>query len=235
LPIEVGDLRQLRKMLDALKVRAVIVSSGLGSNMLPLADDVDDVDRQSGYVDLLLKKSDDKWHGYNSLWRCGLKALESRYSADGGEFPLERCNMLVLGTGGAAPALLYAGTQRRALVSVCGPNDKEAQRLAAAMNCRFVPFQNAYSTLADAVVIADPALKSGVQQGSINPSLLKAGMTVVDVSDPPVEHPLLGEARTRGCKLVESASVFVEQVAAQFRSIAGKDLPAGAVSQALGE
>jgi 3-dehydroquinate dehydratase/shikimate dehydrogenase len=143
--------------------------------------------------------------------------------------------MLVLGTGGAAPALLYAGVQRRAIVSICGPNDKEAQRLASTLNCRFIPFQNAYSTLADAVVIADPALKSGVLQGCINPSLLKAGMTVVDVSDPPVEHPLLGEARTRGCKLVESASVFAEQVAAQFRSITGKDLPGGALSQALGE
>jgi 3-dehydroquinate dehydratase/shikimate dehydrogenase len=235
LPIQIGDFKQLRKMLDALKVRAVIVSSGLGAKLLPLADEIDDVDRQSGYVDLLLRKSDDKWHGYNSLWRCGLKALEARYAAAGGDFPLERCNLLVLGTGGAAPALLYAGAQRKALVSICGPNDNDAQRLASSMSCRFIPFQNAYSTLADAVVIADPALKSGVQQGCINPSLLKAGMTVVDVSDPPVEHPLFSEARSRGCRLVEPASVFAEQVAVQFRSITGKDLPSGTVARALGE
>ena len=233
LPVEVGELQQLRKMLDALKVRAVIVGSGLGAKMLPLADEIDAVDRQTGYVDLLLRKSDDKWHGYNSLWRCGLKALEAQLAQPGSEYPLERCNMLVLGTGGAAPALVYAGTHRKALVSICGPNDKEAQRLAASLNCRFIPFQNAYSTLADAVVIADSSLKSGVHQGCINPSLLKAGMTVLDVSDPPVEHPLFGEARERGCRLIDPAEVFAGQIAAQFKSITGKDLPSGAVSAAL--
>ncbi len=233
LPIEVGELKQLRRMLDALKVRAVLCGR-LAPKMLALAEEVDKLDAQSGCVDLLLKKSDDKWHGYNSIWRSGLKALEARLGGKGaGTMPLERRNVLVLGTGGVAPAFIYGCTQRKGLVSIAGPNDKEAQKLAASMNCRYVPYQNMYDTLADVVVIGDAALKCGMLQGHINPSLLKPSQTVLDVSDPPTEHGLFDEARSRGCKLVEPAEVFADQIGSQFKAITGKELPAEAVAKGL--
>ena len=55
---------------------------------------------------------------------------------------------------------------------------------------------------------ADAALKAGTLHGCLNPALLKPNMTVLDVSDPPVEHDLFAEARLRGCRLVEPAAVY---------------------------
>jgi 3-dehydroquinate dehydratase/shikimate dehydrogenase len=120
------------------------------------------------------------------------------------------------------------------MVSVCGPDDKASQRLAAALSCRFVPFQNVYNTLADVVIIADAALQAGTLHGCLNPALLKPGMTVLDVSDPPVEHDLFAEARLRGCRLVEPAAVYATQIGAQFKAISGKELPGEAVETVLG-
>ena len=112
----------LKKMLDALKIRAVIVSGGFGRAVLPLAEKIDAHDRQSEYVDLLLHR-DDGWYGYNTLWRAGLKALEASMGkgATGGS-PLEQKSVLVLGNGGVAQSMAHAAAERKALVSVCGPN-----------------------------------------------------------------------------------------------------------------
>jgi 3-dehydroquinate dehydratase/shikimate dehydrogenase len=60
-------------------------------------------------------------------------------------------------------------------------------------------------------------------------------MLVIDASDPPVEHPLFEEARSRGCGLIEPAQVFAGQVARQFHSITGFELPASAVVSGLAE
>ena len=228
LPIEVGDIGQLRKMLDALKIRAVITGSGLGTKLHSLADEVAESDRNSGYSDLLLKRSGGQWRGYNSIWRSGLKALESSLGEE--SFPLERRNVLVLGTGGAARAFVFACQQRKGLVSICSPGDEDARGIADELDCRFVPFHNMYDTLVDVVIIADPGLKCGVHQGNVNPSLFRSTMTVLDVSDPPTQHALMEEARARECRLVEPGDVFRGQVATQFKAISGQELPSQAAS-----
>lgn len=225
LPVQPGEVKSLRKMLDALKIKALLVKGGSGEDIVPLADEIDKHDQQSHYLDLLLRK-DEGWRGYNTLWRAALKTLESSMGGgESGSRPLERHNVLVLGNGGVARSLAYAVTQRKGLVSVCGPNDDDARKTAASVNCRFVPFQNLYDTLTDAIIIADSRLEAGQKQGQINPSLFRGTQTVVDVSDPPVENSLFAEARDRGCKLVTPEKIFEEQLRAQFKPLTGKDLP----------
>ena len=235
LPIEVGDIGRLKKMLDVLKVRAIIVSGGLGRQLLPLAEHVDKHDFQSQYIDLLLKR-DDGWHGYNTLWRSGLKSLEATVGGEeAGRRPLERQNVLIIGNGGIAQSMVYAVSQRKGLVSICGPNDKEAQQISHLNQCRLVPFQNLYETLSDMVVIADPNLEAGTRHGQVNPSVLRPSMTVLDCSNLPLETTLLGEARERGCKVIEPKDVYVQQVAAQFKAITGKPLPPEAIEAGFAE
>jgi len=90
-------------------------------------------------------------------------------------------------------------------------------------------------TLVDVLVIADPALKCGTSHGSINPSLLRPSMTVVDVSNPPLVHPLLEEAIERGCRTVAPRAIYEHQVAAQYKVITGKELPGEALASVLAE
>jgi len=237
LPIEIGNLNMLKKMLDVLKVKTILASGAAGGQLLPLAEQIDEQDRKSSYADLLLKH-DESWRGYNTLWRSGLKALEANLGSGGGgagDRPLDRRNVLVLGNGAAAKSMAYAVQQRKGLVSVCGPDDKEAQQTAQEFGCRLVPFQSLYDTLADVVVIADRGLRSGAHAGCINPSVLRPTQTVLDVSDPPQEHPLFVEARERGCRVVEPVKVYMDQLQMQFKAIAGRDLPAEAFAKALAE
>lgn len=229
LPVQPGDVKSLKKMLDALKVKAILVKGPLGSELVPLADTVDKYDQQSAYLDLLLRK-DDGWHGYNTLWRAALKTLEAKIGGDGASKPLGGRNVLVLGNGGIARSLAYAVGQRKGLVSVCGPDDAAAKQSASELGCRFVPYQNLFDTLTDVIVIADPKLVAGQKQGQINPSLFKGGQYVVDASDPPGENTLYVEAKDRGSKMVSPVDIFKEQTRAQFKSLTGKDFPEEALS-----
>lgn len=235
LPVQPGDVKSLKKMLDALKIKAILVKGPLGRDLVPLADTVDKHDQQSAYLDLLLKK-DDGWHGYNTLWRSALKALEAKVG-DGaaGSKPLERRNVLVLGNGGVARSLAYAVGQRKGLVSVCGPDDADAKQTAAQLGCRYVPYQNLYDTLTDAIIIGDRDLVAGQKQGNINPSLFKGKEYVADASDPPVENSLYVEATSRGSKCVSPKVIFQEQLKAQFKALTGKDLPDSALAAAFPE
>ena len=224
LPIEIGDLNQVQKMLDVLKIKAILVFGQTGVEILPLAEHVDKVDFETQYLDLLLKQ-EDGWHGYNSLWRSAVTALEAGLGkSESGQRPLDKRNVLVLGTGGAARAMAHAIAKRKGLVSIAGPDDKLAQKIASLMNCRHVPFQSMYDTLVDVVVIADASLKSGMKHGDVNPSLLRESLTVLDVADPPREHPLFDEARLRGCRTIDARSVYEHQVRSQFKVITGKEL-----------
>jgi 3-dehydroquinate dehydratase/shikimate dehydrogenase len=229
LPVQPGEVKSLKKMLDALKIKALLVKGPIGRDIVSLADSVDKHDRQSDYLDLLLRK-DDGWHGYNTLWRSALKAVEARVG-DGaaGTKPLESRNVLVLGNGGVSRSLAYAVAQRKGLVSVCGPDDADARKTASELGCRFVPYQNLYDTLMDVVVIGDRDLVAGQKQGNINPSLFKGKEFVADASDPPIENSLFAEARARGSKCVSPVEIFHEQLRAQFKALTGKELPEAAL------
>jgi 3-dehydroquinate dehydratase / shikimate dehydrogenase len=217
-----------------LKIRAIVVFGHTGVAILPLAEHIEKGDFQTQYLDLLLRK-DDGWHGYNSIWRSAVQALETALGkTQSGQRPLEQHNVMVLGTCGVARAMVHAISARKGLVTISGPNDKEAKRTAELMDCRCVPFHNMYDTLVDVLVIGDPALQCGTSHGAINPSLLRPSMTVVDVSNPPLVHPLLSEAIERGCRTVAPRAIYEHQVAAQYKVIAGKELPRDAVMSVLG-
>lgn len=232
LPIEVEQISELKRMLDVLKIRAIIVGSKHGEALFELADHVEQHDSQCRYINLLLKR-DDGWHGYNTLWRSGLKALESSLAAEGAGRSLQKLNTMVVGNGGIANSMVYAVSQRQGMVSVCGPNDKEAAKSASVNGCRFVPYQNLYETLADVIVIADPKIEMGTRHGQINPSLIRSNMTFLDISDLPLETALLEEARSRGASTLNSAEIYSMQVAGQFKAITGKELPSTAFAKGL--
>ena len=144
-------------------------------------------------------------------------------------------NVLVLGNGGMAQSMVYGVSHRKGMVSICGPNDKESQKIASTNECRMVPYAKLYETLADVVVIADRTLECGQHAGNVNPSVFRTNHTVLDVSDPPREHPLFIEARERGCRVVEPQAVFVDQLNAQFKAITGREIPAEAFVKGLTE
>jgi 3-dehydroquinate dehydratase/shikimate dehydrogenase len=182
-----------------------------------------------------LLRQPEGWTAYNTLWRRALAAAEERLprkSPD--EHPLARRNVLVVGSGGMAPALIYGIQKHSGIVSITGPDDKGARELAQKFNVRHVPFHALYDTLADVVVIADAGIKMGHQKTEINAGYFRSTMLVMDLSGMPYDTALLEEVRQRGCRVVEPRGAFREWAAAQFESITGKKFPESAFEEVMG-
>lgn len=228
LPLQLGPLDKLEKMLDVLKINALLVSPQLGSFLLEFAGQRDDAVTQCESADLFLKQPDG-WHAYSTLWQHGLKALEDTLGkTTAGDRPLDRRNVLILGAGGLAQALTFGICRRNCVLSICAPDDKQAKKIAQTFNVRHVPFAGVYDALAEVVIVADPSLVMGHHKTEVSPSLFRPNMTVMDVSRLPEETQILHEARARGCRIVEPTDVFARQVASQFKSLTGQDLPSEA-------
>ncbi len=225
LPVEIQKLDRLGKMFDILKIQVLVANSALGTRLLPFAEQVEAADRETGFLDTLLKQPDG-WHGYNTLWRSLVRQLEPALKEAFGEgVTLKNRAALVIGTGGASLTAIQALRSRQAVVSVAGPDDKQARALAERLELRHVPFQSLYGTHTDIVVLADPEIKSGSGRLQMNPSYFQPHMLILDLCHPPEEHPLAVEARERNCRVLPSKEIWQAQIATQFRAITGETLP----------
>ena len=246
LPLEIGQFDQLAEILDALQINSIVASRHLGEHILPLAEHPEESAEIGRNADLLLKKKDG-WHGYNSIWRSAIKSLERRlHVAGAGQKPLDGRNVLVFGAGPLAASMVYGLQKRGAWVTVtsstdiedessvvfcpeCGASVNTTPDLAEQMADRFdamaAPFQNVNGLPTDVVVFADPALHLGYAANELNPAFLNSSMTVIDLAGMHQDSELAAEARHRGCRVVEAGDVHSDQIATQFKSVAGKELP----------
>ncbi len=228
LPFDVKSLDLLAKMLDILKVPAVISTPEALPTLFQLAGKSDEVAQQARHADLFIKQADG-WHGHNLLWKTALRALENKLGRKSPEDrPLDRRNALILGAGGLGRSIAAGVKKRNGLVSIAGGDDEAAQKAAAQLEMRYVPSAKIYETLVDVVIFTVPNFDFGKKPLPINPSVLRPGMAVMDLNDFPGGSQFTVEARERGCKIVEPRELFADYAGTLFKSLTGQDLPAEA-------
>ncbi len=235
LPLEFKSLDQVPKMLDILKIPAIIATPSMGRRIMELAGKGDELSMASKMADVIIKQADG-WHAHNLIWKAALRALEAKIGKKTPEDrPLDRKNAIILGSGGLAISLAHGIKKRNGLVSIASGDDVEAQKIASAADIRFVPNAKMYETLVDVIVITVPNMDYGSKKLPINPSIFRHGMAIMDLSELPADSPLTGEARERGCKVVEPSEVFADYIGSLFKSLTGQELPAEAFAAGLAE
>ncbi|ODA29425.1 type I 3-dehydroquinate dehydratase [Planctopirus hydrillae] len=235
LPIEFRSVDSIPKMLDILKIPGVIATNYASRRVFPIASAQDEVSAISKAGDLYIKRPDG-WASHNLIWKTALRLLEETLGRSGPEDrPLDRKNVMVVGKGGLAASLAVGIKKRNGLVSICSADDDEGQQIATMADARFVPLGKLYDTLVDVLVVASENLDHGSRKTSISPTIIRPGMTILDLSSMPADSPLIDEARVRGAKIVEPAEVFADYATNLFRSITGQELPPEAFAQGLAE
>ena len=235
LPIDFKSLEQLPKMLDILKIPAVIATPSMGRRLMGIAAKGDEISTSAQQCDVIIKQADG-WQAHNLIWHPALRALEAaigRKTPD--DRPLDRKNAIILGSGGLAISLAHGVKKRNGLVSVASGDEVEAQKIAQQAELRYVPAAKVYDTLVDVVIVTVPNMDYGTKKSPINPSMFRSGMAVMDLSELPDESPLVEEAKMRGCKVVEPSEVFADYIGGLFKSLTGQDLPPEAFAAGLME
>lgn len=233
LPLDFKSLDQIPKMLEILKVPAIISTPAAGRRVMALAATGDDVASAAKFSDVVIKSADG-WQAHNLVWKSALRALEAKLGKQTAEDrPLDKRNAIVIGTGGLAVSLCHGVKRRHGMVSICSGDDVEAQKIAQECDIRYIPSAKLYETLADVVILTINTMDFGTKKSPLNPSLFRPGMTVMDLSELPGESTFTQEARERGCRVVEPSEVFAGYVGLLFKSLTGQELPENAILTGL--
>lgn len=226
LPLGVGSARLFRKVIEAVRLAAVVVDGENRHTLRELAGEVDVSAERSGTADLLLHRGD-TWVGYDT-WPAALAtalagALKGRF---GGDNPLQGRIAMLVGANDLARTVGQALQEQGVGLAVVSYNRDAAQALARQLGCRFLPQPEAvYTTMHDVLVVCDGEKGASKGRTGIQASGLKAGQLVLDLSDPLQPTPFLAEAQARGCVAISPLDLWLEQVLHQARRLTGKDTP----------
>lgn len=202
--------------------------------IMPLLDRVDPLAARIGAVNTVVRRDDRRLEGYNTDAAGFLEPLAPML-AQQHYFRMAR----VLGTGGAARAIVAALAEHGFVVVLAGRDPAKAQALLdelapngehhAVDIAHFAPatdfaFDDREGCL-DLIVNASPLGMAG--QPSLNFDLSHAppGSVVYDIVTNPLETDLLRRARTEGFATVDGLAMLIGQAAAAFEMFFGRPPP----------
>jgi 3-dehydroquinate dehydratase/shikimate dehydrogenase len=240
LPLEVGEVRLFRKILEAVKLTGAVVDEGNRTALRGVAKQLESAAERAGAVDVLVQRSDG-WLGQYLLDRAAVAALEGvLHARKSAEKPLDGRTVMVVGAGGSTRAVAYR-VQKQGGIPILASRDRVAvQQMAQDLGCRHVKYEALYSTLHDVLIVCEAeqqhaALKGRGGETGVHSGYLKPSMVVMDLTAQVRPSPLLRDAAQRGCAIVSPRSVLREHVLRLVKLIAGKDPSPGPVDEAINQ
>ncbi len=229
LPLEVGDLRLFRKVLEAVKLNSVLVDEDSSEKLREMIAQYQGSADRVRAVDLIAQKNED-WHGFlmrdRAVVACLNEVLKSKHGADNS---IQGRTFLIAGVNRLAQAVAGRISKNGGIVIVTDRNRNAATLLAQDLQCRVVQFEALYTTLHDVLISALPEEVRSTgglatpREKPIHVGYLKPGMCVVDLLARLQPSELLRQASKRSCLIVRPAEVLLEQVAQQAKLITGKE------------
>ncbi len=198
--------------------------------VMPLLDRLDSLAARIGAVNTVVRETDGALAGYNTDAPGFLEPLRPL---------LERTHLMrmarVLGTGGAARAIVAALSDEGFIVVLAGRDPAKARTLLGELArgsdhhavdlTHFAPetdfaFDDRAQCL-DLVVNASPLGMAGNPPLAFDFSHAPPGSVVYDIVTHPLVTPLLHEARARGFRTVDGLSMLIGQAAFAFERFFG--------------
>ena len=199
---------------------------------IPFLDEVEPTARHIGAINTIVANQG-KLTGYNTDATGALRALR------GGVGSLAGKRVAILGSGGAARAIAFALAGEPGLVelTLLGVDAKERSMLATDLRSK-TPLAVSEADLDEAslgrilpdaqvLVHCTPIGMSPKTEAScVPPSMLHAGLAVMDIVYNPRETRLLKDARKAGCVTIHGLEMFLHQAVAQFELWTNQAAPA---------
>ena len=207
--------------------------------VLPFLDEIEPTARHIGAINTIVSQNG-KLLGTNTDATGALRALKEANA------PLSGEPVVILGSGGAARAIAFAlaaeaGIRRMHLLGI---DDQERRGLASDLMQKtavhvieaFLDEQSLKTALAEArVLIHCTPIGMSPKTGTscVSTSLLRPGLTVMDIVYNPRETKLLADAKAAGCRIISGLEMFLYQAAAQFERWTDQSAPTNVMRAVL--
>ena len=231
LPLQVGNLKLFRKVIDIVKLQGVSMEEQFYEQVHEAASFDESSRPPVQGADLMLPGGDAGWIGSNSLGHWAVAALQQtlRDHDPDKEEPLRGRIVMLAGTGPLTRMIAPALKERGAALVFASKDRSSAQRLGQVFGGRQVAWEGIYTTTHDVLVVSRDAASGDeeVEEGTelpVHPGYLKSNITVMDLTSIPRSSPFLREAKLRGCTVVPAVSLLSHQVREQVMRIGGRDI-----------
>jgi 3-dehydroquinate dehydratase/shikimate dehydrogenase len=222
-PLETADIDDLLTVADALSVAGISVTAPLKRASAGRCASIDALSASTGAVNTLGRAADG-WHGRNFDVAGFLSPLDRRALIRPGE------RALVLGSGGAARAVVAALVSRGLSVNVTGRTRAHADGLSAALGATAVAWPPRGDV--DLLVNATPVgAWPDVAATPIDAASVRARV-VYDLVYNPVETTLLRQAREGGATVISGLEMLVDQASRQFSFWTAQPAPEAVMDRA---
>lgn len=209
----------------ALRVRQLAVSLPHKEAVIAHLDEVEDTARRIGAVNTVTLR-EGRMVGANTDWLGAVRALE-------GTVALEARNVVVLGAGGTARAVVWGARARGARVAVLNRTLGRAQALAADLGA---VTSGTLADLADLpcdVLVNTTSVGLRSDESPVPASAIPASAVVLDAVYDPPRTRLLRDAEARGARTIGGKWMLVHQAAEQLRLWSGKEAPVEVMAEAF--
>ncbi|HYT87994.1 MAG TPA: type I 3-dehydroquinate dehydratase [Gemmataceae bacterium] len=236
LPLGVGSVRLFRKVVEAVKLAALVVDEEHERTLMEMVGESHLSAEQAEGADVLLFKGE-KWHGYHTGCQAVVAALATALKAKGGGAePIKGRIVAIVGLNAVARGVAGELDKRGASVILASHKKKAVQEMAQALGCRHILFEALYSTMHDVLIVCDEEkeeFKNRPGLAGVHPGYLKPGITVLDLTAGMRKSTLVREAVVRGCNVVLPSDLLLDRVELQSRLFTGKQTPREVLAKAL--
>ncbi|HEX3313251.1 MAG TPA: type I 3-dehydroquinate dehydratase, partial [Gemmataceae bacterium] len=228
LPLEVGNPRIFRKLIDVVKLQALVADEASQERLKDLDIDLHGTARKTSMLDVIVPK-DDGLHGFHKGARACLERLGATLDSESDRPLKDRIVMLA----GLTPwtSLIAAEVQAQGGNAVLASNDKgTGLSMAREHSCRYVQWEAIYSTLHDVLIVMTPDAAAAIQANYVKP-----GQAVVDLTAHLTPTPLLIEAERRGALVVSPIEIFLDETTEIARMLTAKPIEREMLREAIPE
>lgn len=205
-PFEESDLEAFVRGAKRLGVSGLSVTLPFKETILPFLDEIDDAAARIGAVNTVVVR-DGRFKGYNT-------------DVDGVMEPLARCgewkgkNAVVVGSGGAARAAVYALERLGASIRVVARRKDKAASLAEEVGGVSGELSE-LGTDWDLLVNATPVGSDGAPAQTLPLDNIASGQCVLDMVTAPEITPLIRRARSAGARTITGIDMLAAQAGHQ--------------------
>ncbi|MBI3821823.1 MAG: type I 3-dehydroquinate dehydratase [Planctomycetes bacterium] len=225
LPMSIGNLKIFKKIMEAVKLAGAVIDAEHQASIVEIGPELHGLAKDTQAVDVLIQKNN-AWHGMHTSGQAWINALKnSLKKRNPGDNPLKDRFVLFAGLTGASK-IIAAEVQRQGGNAIIATNDKKGgAAVAAAVGCRYIPFEALYVTLHDVLVVCDEEIDEKLGRSGIHAGYLKQGMIVIDLTAGAKRSDLLKASESRGCDIVTPLDLMLDLLEAQAKTLTGKQVP----------
>lgn len=224
--VEEKHISDFVKGVKAMKIQGVSCTIPHKMSVIPYLDKVDNVAEKIGAVNTIVNENG-KLIGYNTDWIGILHPLEKLVT-------LQNKKVALLGAGGAARAVAYAITSKKAQLMIFNRTLNKAKELAKDFKGEIFSLDNfAMIQSADIIINTTSVGLENKNESPLPKKYINKSHIVFDIVYGKHETKLLKDAKEKGASTISGIEMLLHQGIAQFKLFTGFDAPENAMRKAL--